>query len=114
MKRMILLTLLTGVVLFVVSHFFGTLHAAVFSVFHVDISASYHCFYSPAAPQCPVISVREASSVEVSAINEVLHGGQERDLSDVEVPVVSVHSKEMSFKFPAEPITYLRTSHIQI
>ena len=77
---------------------------SVLVVFHIGVSASYHRFQAPAVADRPVISVGEASPVEVASQYIVFQTGYKGNLSDIEMSVVSVYSYEMSFKLTAEPV----------
>ena len=86
------------------SHALAAARAPVFIIFHAGISATNYGFYREAVAQHPMVTVSDASAVQVAPLNYVFHTRKKRDLSYIVVSVMSVHSQEVSLELTARPV----------
>ena len=86
------------------SHALAAACAPVFIIVHAGISATNYGFYREAVAQHPVVTVSDASAIQVTPVNNVFHTRKERNLAYVVVSVMSVHSQEVSFELAARPV----------
>ena len=82
-------------------HALAAARAPVFIIFHAGISAANYGFHREAVTQHPVITVSDASAVQVAPVNNVFHTRKERNLSYIIISVMSVHSQEVPFELTA-------------
>ena len=94
---------------------FTAIGATEFVVSHISISGTDYRFQSPTFAQCPMVTICNATTIEISPQYMVFQSGYKRYLPDVEMSPMAVYTDKMSFELTTKPITDfgLKEIHIQ-
>ena len=96
------------------SHPLATLHTTELLIRHIGISHTDAIFDAPTVAEGLMVTVADSSRVELTAQYLVGKGGDERDLPDVIVSVLSVYTQKMALELAAEPIAYFGFCQIEV
>ena len=87
--------------------FFTSVTAGIFIIFQTGVTDSDGCFHAPAFADNPLVSVRDAGSVQTAVIAVVPHS-EYIQVADIHFSVVSVQAEETSVETFAEPVAQFR------